>query len=136
MRRLQLLKSVSGAFKSGILTALMGDSGAGKTTPLDVLGGRKIGGYIERSFAISGYSNQQGSFTWVSGYCEQTDVHFPYVTVYESLFYSAWLQLPPQVVSDIKKVMVEMPYIFMLVLVYGVIVYLMMGLELAITKIS
>lgn len=42
--KLQLLHDVSGAFRPGVLTALMGVSGAGKTTLMDVLAGRKTGG--------------------------------------------------------------------------------------------
>ena len=38
---LQLLRDCSGAFRPGILTALVGSSGAGKTTLMDVLAGRK-----------------------------------------------------------------------------------------------
>ena len=53
--RLQLLRDVSGAFRPGVLTALVGVSGAGKTTSMDVLAGRKTGGYIEGSISISGY---------------------------------------------------------------------------------
>ncbi|KAK1375989.1 hypothetical protein POM88_032182 [Heracleum sosnowskyi] len=45
--KLQLLEEVTGAFKPGVLTALMGVTGAGKTTLLDVLSGRKTGGHIE-----------------------------------------------------------------------------------------
>jgi ABC-type multidrug transport system ATPase subunit len=41
--KLQLLHGVSGAFRPGVLTALMGVSGAGKTTLMDVLAGRKTG---------------------------------------------------------------------------------------------
>jgi ABC-type multidrug transport system ATPase subunit len=41
--RLQLLRNVSGAFRPGVLTALIGVTGAGKTTLLDVLAGRKTG---------------------------------------------------------------------------------------------
>ena len=40
---LQLLRDCSGIFRPGILTALVGSSGAGKTTLMDVLAGRKTG---------------------------------------------------------------------------------------------
>lgn len=40
---LQLLNDCSGVFQPGILTALVGSSGAGKTTLMDVLAGRKTG---------------------------------------------------------------------------------------------
>ena len=102
--RLELLKGVSGSFRPGVLTALMGVSGAGKTTLMDVLAGRKTGGYIDGSITISGYPKNQKTFARISGYCEQTDIHSPHVTVYESLLYSAWLRLPPEVDSATRKV--------------------------------
>lgn len=102
--KLVLLNGVSGTFKPGVLTALMGVSGAGKTTLMDVLAGRKTGGYIEGDIRISGYPKQQETFVRVSGYCEQNDIHSPNITVYESLVYSAWLRLPPEVDSDTRKV--------------------------------
>ncbi|WCJ30204.1 ABC transporter G family member 39 [Euphorbia peplus] len=104
---LELLKGVSGAFRPGVLTALMGVSGAGKTTLMDVLAGRKTGGYIEGTITISGYPKKQETFARISGYCEQTDIHSPHVTVYESLLYSAWLRLPPEVNSDTRKMFIE-----------------------------
>ncbi|PIA65375.1 hypothetical protein AQUCO_00100684v1 [Aquilegia coerulea] len=105
--RLELLKRVSGAFRPGVLTALMGVSGAGKTTLMDVLAGRKTGGYIDGSITISGYPKKQESFARISGYCEQNDIHSPHVTVYESLVYSSWLRLPPDVDSVKRKMFVE-----------------------------
>ncbi|XP_034688607.1 pleiotropic drug resistance protein 2-like [Vitis riparia] len=105
--RLQLLRDVSGAFRPGILTALVGVSGAGKTTLMDVLAGRKTGGYIEGSISISGYPRNQATFARVSGYCEQNDIHSPYVTVYESLLYSAWLRLSSDVKDSTRKMFVE-----------------------------
>lgn len=102
--RLMLLKGITGAFRPGVLTALMGVSGAGKTTLMDVLAGRKTGGYIEGRITISGYLKKQETFARISGYCEQNDIHSPYVTVYESLLYSAWLRLSTEVDSDTRKV--------------------------------
>lgn len=101
--RLQLLRGVTGAFRSGILTALMGVSGAGKTTLMDVLAGRKTGGYIEGEIRISGFIKNQETFARISGYCEQNDIHSPQFTVKESLTYSAFLRLPPEV-SDVEKI--------------------------------
>ncbi|XP_008461059.1 pleiotropic drug resistance protein 1-like [Cucumis melo] len=105
--KLVLLKGVSGAFKPGVLTALMGVSGAGKTTLMDVLAGRKTGGYIEGIIKVSGYTKKQETFTRISGYCEQNDIHSPHVTVYESLLYSAWLRLGSDVSKETRKMFVE-----------------------------
>jgi len=99
-----LLKEVSGAFRPGVLTALMGVTGAGKTTLLDVLAGRKNTGYVEGSIKISGYPKKQETFARVSGYCEQNDIHSPLVTVYESVIFSASLRLPKDVSSQAKQV--------------------------------
>ncbi|XXG63703.1 hypothetical protein AAC387_Pa05g1829 [Persea americana] len=105
--RLMLQKGIAGAFRPGVLTALMGVSGAGKTTLMDVLAGRKTGGYIEGRITISGYLKKQETFARISGYCEQNDIHSPYVTVYESLLYSAWLRLSTEVDSDTRKLFIE-----------------------------
>ncbi|XP_057454232.1 pleiotropic drug resistance protein 1-like [Lotus japonicus] len=105
--RLVLLKGVSGSFRPGVLTALMGVSGAGKTTLMDVLAGRKTGGYIDGTIKVSGYTKKQETFARISGYCEQNDIHSPHVTVKESLLYSAWLRLPAEVDSDTRKMFIE-----------------------------
>lgn len=99
-KKLQLLHGISGSFKPGVLTALMGVSGAGKTTLLDVLAGRKTSGTIEGEIRIGGYPKVQETFARVSGYCEQTDIHSPNITVEESLIFSAWLRLPDN--TDLK----------------------------------
>ncbi|CAL5090781.1 unnamed protein product [Urochloa decumbens] len=105
--RLQLIRDVTGAFRPGVLTALMGITGAGKTTLLDVLAGRKTGGYIEGTISIEGYPKRQETFSRISGYCEQTDIHSPYLTVYESLQFSAYLRLPSEVNSHKRDMFVE-----------------------------
>ncbi|KAI5651241.1 hypothetical protein M9H77_37246 [Catharanthus roseus] len=105
--RLQLLNNVTGAFRPGVLTALMGVSGAGKTTLMDVLAGRKTGGYIEGDIRISGFPKKQETFARISGYCEQNDIHSPQVTVRESLIYSAFLRLPKEVSNEEKIIFVD-----------------------------
>ncbi|KAF4399195.1 hypothetical protein G4B88_022278 [Cannabis sativa] len=105
--RLQLLREVTGAFRPGVLTALMGVSGAGKTTLMDVLAGRKTGGYIEGDIRISGFPKKQETFARISGYCEQNDIHSPQVTIKESLIYSAFLRLPKEVSKEEKMIFVD-----------------------------
>lgn len=103
-KRLNLLRDITGAFRPGVLTALMGVSGAGKTTLLDVLAGRKTSGTVEGVIKIGGYPKVQSTFSRISGYCEQTDIHSPQITVEESVLFSAWLRLDPQIDSMTKSV--------------------------------
>ncbi|KAG2591321.1 ABC transporter G family member 38-like [Panicum virgatum] len=105
--KLQLLSGISGAFRPGVLTALMGVSGSGKTTLMDVLSGRKTGGYIEGEIYISGYPKNQATFARISGYCEQNDIHSPQITIRESLLFSAFLRLPNEVTNQEKKIFVD-----------------------------
>ncbi|KAF5463243.1 hypothetical protein F2P56_019173 [Juglans regia] len=106
-KRLQLLSDVTGALRPGVLTALMGVSGAGKTTLLDVLAGRKTSGYIEGQIKIGGYPKVQATFARISGYCEQTDIHSPQLTVEESVIFSAWLRLSAEVDPKTKAAFVD-----------------------------
>ncbi|KAH7838131.1 hypothetical protein Vadar_022406 [Vaccinium darrowii] len=106
-KKLQLLSRVSGVFSPGVLTALVGSSGAGKTTMMDVLAGRKTGGYIEGDIKISGYPKEQRTFARVSGYVEQNDIHSPQVTVFESLLFSSSLRLPKEVEEAKRHEFVE-----------------------------
>ncbi|XWS18257.1 hypothetical protein CRYUN_Cryun32bG0028000 [Craigia yunnanensis] len=107
--RLVILKGGSGAFKPGVLTALIGVSGAGKMTLMDVLTGRKTGGSIDGNITVLGYLKKQETFARVSGYGEQNDIRSPHVTVYESFLYSAWLRLPKEVDAETRKVVGTTP---------------------------
>ncbi|CAO3658990.1 hypothetical protein G6F70_000758 [Rhizopus microsporus] len=104
--QLQLLNNVSGIVKPGHLTALMGSSGAGKTTLLDVLARRKTIGKVDGRV----YLNNEAllnDFERITGYCEQTDVHQPAVTVREALRFSAYLRQPAEVPKEEKDAYVE-----------------------------
>lgn len=86
-----LLDNVQGWIKPGRLGALMGSSGAGKTTLMDVLAQRKTEGTIRGSVMVDG-RDLPVSFQRSAGYCEQLDVHEPYATVREALEFSALLR--------------------------------------------
>ncbi|KAF7127488.1 hypothetical protein RHSIM_Rhsim11G0074700 [Rhododendron simsii] len=100
--KLQLLCDITGVLRPGVLTALMGVSGAGKTTLLDVLAGRKTSGTIDGDIRIGGYPKVQDTFARISGYCEQSDIHSPQVTVEESVIFSAWLRLHHEIDAKTK----------------------------------
>jgi ABC-type multidrug transport system ATPase subunit/ABC-type multidrug transport system permease subunit len=88
----QLLNKVNGYSKPGTLTALMGSSGAGKTTLMDVIAGRKTGGIIEGEILVNGQPKDSKSFNRLAGYVEQTDIHLGTATVYEALLFSCQLR--------------------------------------------
>ncbi|XP_052169343.1 ABC transporter G family member 51 [Oryza glaberrima] len=106
-KRLQLLSEVSGIFRPRVLTALVGASGSGKTTLMDVLAGRKTGGYIEGDIRISGHKKEQRTFARIAGYVEQNDIHSPQVTVEESLWFSSTLRLPNDISKETRHAFVE-----------------------------
>ncbi|CAM6119568.1 unnamed protein product [Calypogeia fissa] len=105
--RLQLLTEITGAFRPGVLTALVGVTGAGKSTLMDVLAGRKTKGYVEGDIRINGFPKVQETYARIAGYCEQNDIHSPAVTVYESLIFSAWLRLDRETDDNMKREFVQ-----------------------------
>ncbi|GJP69389.1 hypothetical protein CLOP_g323 [Closterium sp. NIES-67] len=72
----------------------MGFPGAGKTTLLDVLAGRKTIGRTRGDILVNSFPKVQATFARISGYVEQSDIHTPFITIRESLQFSAALRLP------------------------------------------
>ena len=68
----KLLTGINGYAKAGQLTALMGSSGAGKTTLMDVIAGRKTAGEIEGDILVNGHPKITATFNRMCGYVEQT----------------------------------------------------------------
>ena len=63
-----------------MLTALMGGSGAGKTTLMDVIAGRKTQGEITGDILVNGHPKDQATWSRVMGYVEQVQpVCFAYM---------------------------------------------------------
>ncbi|KAK9794008.1 hypothetical protein WJX73_008792 [Symbiochloris irregularis] len=104
---LRLLDNCSGVFRPGVLTALVGSSGAGKTTLMDVLAGRKTAGKVLGDIKVGGYPKDQESFARVSGYVEQFDIHAPLTTVHEALLFSSRLRFTNEVDNETVKEFVE-----------------------------
>ncbi|RQM21793.1 hypothetical protein B5M09_012019, partial [Aphanomyces astaci] len=103
----QLLKDTHGSFQPGSLTALMGSTGAGKTTLMDVIAGRKTTGTIEGDLFVNGHPLDRRTFTQVSGYCEQNDVHEETATIREAFHFSAALRLPSNTTQDQRQSFVD-----------------------------
>ncbi|KAH9124936.1 hypothetical protein AeMF1_004385 [Aphanomyces euteiches] len=89
---LELLKGVSGYALPGTVTALMGSSGAGKTTLMDVIAGRKTGGKIVGDILLNGYKATDLAIRRCTGYCEQMDIHCESATFREALIFSSMLR--------------------------------------------
>lgn len=85
----------------------MGESGAGKTTLMDVLAGRKTVGTIQGDVRVNGHPKHDASFKRVMGYVEQTDTHTPELTVEEAMAFSARMRLPRDVGSAETRVYAE-----------------------------
>lgn len=87
-----ILNGVSGQISTGKLTAVMGPSGAGKTTFMNALMGK-----ISRSngeMLINGKPLELSSFKKITGYVPQEDIMIRELTVWESIRYSAFVRLP------------------------------------------
>ena len=103
----KLLTGISGYARAGQLTALMGSSGAGKTTLMDVIAGRKTAGVIEGEILVNGYPKITATFNRMCGYVEQTDNHLASQTVREALHFSAKLRLPRSVTEEQRHAFVS-----------------------------
>ncbi|DAZ98910.1 TPA: hypothetical protein N0F65_001349 [Lagenidium giganteum] len=104
---IDLLKGVSGFALPGTMTALMGSSGAGKTTLMDVIAGRKTGGKIRGQILLNGYPSNELAVRRCTGYCEQMDIHSDSATIREALTFSALLRQDSRVSVEQKMASVQ-----------------------------
>mmetsp|Transcript_10224 Transcript_10224/g.30503 ORF Transcript_10224/g.30503 Transcript_10224/m.30503 type:complete len:1000 (-) Transcript_10224:1198-4197(-) len=91
----QILKSVSGHVMPSKVTAVMGPSGAGKTTFINTLMG-KVPSTFARSgkLLINGAQLPTSFFKRVIGYVPQEDIMHRYLTVRDNIAYSARIRAP------------------------------------------
>jgi ABC-type multidrug transport system ATPase subunit len=89
--------------KPGEVLAIMGASGAGKTSFLDILARKRKKGTVEGEFFLNGRSVSDSRFKRVVGFVDQEDTLMPSLTVYETVLYSALLRLPKDMSVAAKK---------------------------------
>ncbi|TPX35846.1 hypothetical protein SeLEV6574_g08132 [Synchytrium endobioticum] len=91
-----ILKGISGVFKPGRLCAVMGASGAGKTSLLQVLAGEAHSGEVRGQILINGQEVLANEIKRCSGFVFQDDVILSTMTVREAITMSALLRLPQE----------------------------------------
>ncbi|CAB4384530.1 hypothetical protein RhiirA5_476344 [Rhizophagus irregularis] len=99
----QVLHSIHGVVKPGEVMAIMGGSGAGKTTFLDILARKNKAGRIRGKTLVNGHLVDDETFKNVVGYVDQEDHLLPTLTVYETILYSALLRLPREMSFEAKN---------------------------------
>lgn len=86
------LQEVTGTMPRGSMWGVMGGSGAGKSTFLNVLMGKAshTGGAVK----INGWPKDMNKYKKLIGYVPQDDIVFPELTVRENILHSARCRLP------------------------------------------
>ena len=89
-----ILTGLQGICHPGEVTAIMGASGAGKTTFLDILARKNKRGNVNGDFFVNGEKVNDQEYKNVVGFVDQEDTMLPTLTVHETILNSALLRLP------------------------------------------
>ncbi|KAK0199972.1 P-loop containing nucleoside triphosphate hydrolase protein [Desarmillaria ectypa] len=101
-----ILNSIDSDFPRSSLTGIIGSSGSGKTTFLNILSRRMKG----KNLWIRGqllYNDSPSLSSVTYAYVTQTDIFLPTLTVRETLLYAADLRLPNSMGHEKRKSLVE-----------------------------
>ncbi|KNE97596.1 hypothetical protein PSTG_09145 [Puccinia striiformis f. sp. tritici PST-78] len=99
-----VLREVSGKAKSGELMAIMGASGAGKSSLLDILAKKSKAGFVTGDILINDMQISNNQFKSLIAYVDQEDTLMSTLTVYEAVLFSAMLRLPKNMTLEDKKI--------------------------------
>ncbi|KAH7321410.1 hypothetical protein B0I35DRAFT_351931 [Stachybotrys elegans] len=99
----QILQGIQGICYPGEVTAIMGASGAGKTSFLDILARKNKRGQVSGDFYVNGEKVTDGEYKRVVGFVDQEDTMLPTLTVHETILNSALLRLPRDMGRSAKE---------------------------------
>ena len=104
----KILQNCSGRISSGSLVSILGPTGSGKTSLLNILASRvpcgaSNGSKLTGSFRVNGQMRDEQKFRRVSAYVLQDDLLFAHLTVFETLMLAANFYLPDELPDSEKK---------------------------------
>lgn len=99
----RVLQGISGAVQPGEVMAVIGASGAGKSTFLDLLARKRKQGAVTGEILVNGRKVSDSDYRRVVGFVDQEDTLMGTLTVYETVLYSALLRLPRDMSFEDKK---------------------------------
>ncbi|KAJ4971684.1 hypothetical protein NE237_004783 [Protea cynaroides] len=102
-----LLRCVTGKIMPGRVSAVMGPSGAGKTTFLSALAGKVTGCTVTGLVLINGKDESIRSYKKIIGFVPQDDIVHGNLTVEENLWFSARCRLSADMPKPDKVLVVE-----------------------------
>lgn len=88
-KKQHLLRGVTGSLRPGRITAVMGPSGAGKTTFISALAGKTVGCKITGFIFVNGKNESIRSYRKIIGFVPQDDIVHGNLTVEENLWFNA-----------------------------------------------
>ncbi|KAM0754863.1 hypothetical protein T439DRAFT_309694 [Meredithblackwellia eburnea MCA 4105] len=101
-----VLDSITGSVQPGEIMAVIGASGAGKSTFLDLLARKRKKGTVSGDILVNGKQVGDAEYRRVVGFVDQEDTLMGTLTVYETVLCSALLRLPREMSFADKKMRV------------------------------
>lgn len=99
-----ILSDITGSVAPGQVLAIMGASGAGKSTFLDILARKDKRGVVAGRLYVNGREIVDDAiYKRVVGFVDQEDTLMSTLTVYETVLYSAILRLPRNMTLEAKR---------------------------------
>lgn len=99
----KILSDIQGSVPPGQVMAIIGASGAGKTTFLDILARKNKRGTVTGNFYVNGEPVPDNEYRRLFGFIDQEDTMLPTLTVHETILTSALLRLPKDMQRAAKE---------------------------------